>query len=90
MADESKKYSCYVCANQGTELCELCMKITAPSGRERKPSHFIRLRDIAQCSESNSEIEYLAETIGKYLKARTPLPVVAVLEYNRRTEEDTV
>lgn len=92
-----KHYDCKTCVNRGSPLCELCTKITSPSGKEHKPKYYIGQSDITvfggisgsyQRIAADEETERLAKYLLDHLLARAPLPTSVVLEYNRKTEKE--
>lgn len=73
------KYRCEECANAGTPICDVCRVIEKPSGDETRPTMFVRL----------SKVPYLPMAIIKScVEQGIPIPVAAVIKYNREVEQD--
>ena len=81
------QYDCTTCVNKLSPLCELCTRITSPSGKVRKPKHYVELvemepiKNIRLADATQSEI---AEELIRMLYRGVPIPVAMVCEYNRR------
>ena len=94
---EDKHYDCRTCINRASPLCELCTRITKPSGEETKPKYYIAQSDIVSvggrtryCEHptSDPETEKLAKYLVHLLCLRVPIPTSVVLQYNRKTEKE--
>ena len=81
------QYDCMTCVNKRSPLCELCTRITSPSGKVRKPKYYVELveiepiKNIRLADATQSEI---AEELIRMLYRGAPLPTAMVCEYNRR------
>ncbi len=95
---EGKHYDCRTCINRSSPLCELCIHVQSPSGREtKKPTYYIAQSDILNVGgrsryqeqpTGDPEIEKLAKYLTILLHQRVPIPTSIVLEYNRKTEKE--
>ena len=97
MRVSSKRYDCAFCINKATPLCELCTRITTPSGKESKPTYYIAEGKTVNAGDvegfidritTDMETENLANQLVHHLLSRVPLPARLVLAYNRKTERE--
>lgn len=93
---EDKRYDCKTCVNRNSPLCELCTRITSPSGKERRPKYYVGLVEVITAVSElkaphgvNTELERRAITIAKYLGAGFPIPTRVLLEYNKLVAQKT-
>ena len=84
-----KHYECETCANINSPLCELCTRISSPSGKERKPKYYIERQEVAPSVPElriayglDRKLEGIAITIARYLRNGVPIPISVVMKYN--------
>lgn len=78
-----KKYSCAKCANKNTIICDCCVRVEAPSGKESKPTLFVRYKDLPKQSYAES----YGGIIRRYIDAGIPIPLILVVKYNQYTAD---
>lgn len=81
------KYDCLACVNKKSPLCDLCTRITSPSGIERKPKWYVELAEIEPINNmpiSRATKSEIAEELIRLLYRGAPIPTALVCEYNKR------
>lgn len=81
---ENEKYSCTICANAGTPICENCQTIESPSGKIRRPTRFV---DSESPNKRSKRAVMLANIIQSSLASGSCVPLRYVMEYNRIVTE---
>ncbi len=83
---KQEKYPCEACANRCPVMCDGCTIIASPSGKERRPSRFLRLKMRIYFSGTRGHTAVLKDELAELIRLNAPLPLALVMEYNRRVE----
>lgn len=81
-----EKYPCEACANRCPVMCDGCTIVTSPSGKERRPSRFLRLKLRMYVTDVRGQTATIKDELAELIRLNAPLPLDLVMEYNRRTE----
>lgn len=82
---EISTYDCRECINRASPICEDCRQITAPGGKEQKPTKYIRQSDASRliCREfTPCKPDRMAALLMMHIQRNEPLPTALVMIYN--------